>query len=49
MRPPDPAVVGGPFTVVLADDAVIVREGLARIVTEGGMELLPNAVTRKNS
>jgi DNA-binding NarL/FixJ family response regulator len=40
MRPPEPAVGGGTFTVVLADDAVLVREGLARIVTEGGMEVV---------
>jgi DNA-binding NarL/FixJ family response regulator len=28
------------LTVVLADDAVLVREGLARIITDGGMRVL---------
>jgi DNA-binding NarL/FixJ family response regulator len=40
MGPPDLAADGGRLTVVLADDAVLVREGLARIVTQGGMEVV---------
>jgi DNA-binding NarL/FixJ family response regulator len=43
MGSPDPAPDGGRLTVVLADDAVLVREGLARIVTEGGMEVVAQA------
>ena len=40
MEPSDPSAESGTLTVVLADDAVLVREGLARIVTQGGMEVV---------
>lgn len=39
MLPGEPIDVP-PLTVVLADDAVLVREGLVRIVTEGGMAVV---------
>ena len=40
MERADPTAESSALTVVLADDAVLVREGLARIITQGGLEVV---------